>query len=186
LSERDLIEQAKRGDDAAFEAIVRPCLDLAFRTAFILTRDAADAEDATQSALLKAHAQLDRFRAGEPFRPWLLRIVANEAKNAVRGRVRRRTDSFADDFDTPASGDHDPVEHMVALERSAWLVSHINMLPENDRIAIHCRYALELTEDEMASVLGCARGTVKSRLHRALARLRQHIEEEREREGVTT
>ncbi len=186
MSERDLIERAKGGDDSAFERLVRPCLDLAFRTAFIVTRDSSDAEDATQAALVKAHAHLDRFRAGEPFRPWLLQIVANEAKNIVRSRVRRRSDPFAEDGsgDVPAN-DVDPARHMEALERSAWLVSHINMLPENDRIAIHCRYALELTGDEMASVLGCAPGTVKSRLHRALARLRQRIEDERMREGST-
>ena len=185
MSERDLIERAKRGDGSAFEELVRPYLDLAFRTAFIVTREAADAEDATQGALIKAHAHLDRFRLAEPFRPWLLQIVANEAKNVVRGRVRRRADPFGDGIDRHVidSGD-DPLRWIESLERSAWLVSHINLLGENDRIAIYCRYALDLAEDEMAAVLDCARGTVKSRLHRALGRLRQQIEAERDREEV--
>lgn len=185
MSERDLIERAKRGDGPAFEQLVRPYLDLAFRTAFIVTREAADAEDATQGALIKAHVNLDRFRAGEPFRPWLLQIVANEAKNVVRSRVRRRADPFGDGVDRRFSGGDDPVEWLESLERSAWLVFHVNRLGENDRIAIYCRYALGLAEDEMAAVLGCARGTVKSRLHRALGRLRQQIETERDREEVT-
>lgn len=186
MSECDLIAQAKRGDGSAFEQLVRPYFDLAFRTAFIVTRDAADAEDATQSALIKAHGHLDRFRAGEPFRPWLLQIVANEAKNLVRSRVRRRLDPFDDGVDRYISGDDDdPVEWIESLERSAWLVSQVNRLGEVDRIAIYCRYALDLSEEEMAAVLGCARGTVKSRLHRALGRLRQQIETERSREEVT-
>lgn len=186
MSERDLIERAKRGDGPAFELLVRPYLDLAFRTAFIITRNAADAEDATQGGMIKAHAHLDRFRAGEPFRPWLLQIVANEAKNDVRGRVRRRTDRFDDGADRHVlDSNDDPLRWIESLERSAWLVSHINRLGENDRIAIYCRYALDLAEDEMAAVLGCARGTVKSRLHRALGRLRQQIETEHDREEAT-
>ncbi len=186
MSERDLVDRAKRGDDAAFERIVRPCLDVAFRTAFIITRDAADAEDATQGALIKAHAHLDRFRTGEPVRPWLLQIVANEAKNIVRSRVRRRTDPFADDVDRLGiETGNDPVRWIESRERSAWLVSNINALGENDRIAIYCRYVLDLSEEEMAAVLSCARGTVKSRLHRALGRLRQQLESEPDHEEVT-
>lgn len=186
MAERDVVAQAKRGDGAAFERLVRPYLDLAFRTAFIITRDAADAEDASQAALIKAHAHLDRFRTGEPFRPWLLQIVANEAKNVVRARVRRHIDPYNDKDDRDSPGhDGDPAGAIEALERSAWLVGHINQLGESDRIAVYCRYALDLSEEEMAAVLGCARGTVKSRLHRALARLRQRIEAEQRHEEVT-
>jgi RNA polymerase sigma-70 factor (ECF subfamily) len=184
LAERDVIEHAKRGDGPAFEQLVRPYLDLAFRTAFVITRDAADAEDATQAALIKAFAHLDRFRGGEPFRPWLLQIVANEAKNVVRSRTRRRSDPFADSFEPGTTDADDPLHQLESLERSSWLVTHINQLGENDRIVIFCRYALDLTEDDMASVLGCARGTVKSRLHRALARLRARIEADQDREEV--
>ena len=178
----DLINQAKRGDPRAFEVLVRPCLDVAFRTAYLVTRDAEDARDATQTALIKAYGALGRFRRDEPFRPWFLAIVANEAKNLVRSRVRRRTDSWPDAGE-PASGgeDEDPLVEIEARERSAWLVAHINRLEPNDRIAIYCRYALDLTEQEMAAVLDCPQGTVKSRLHRALGRLRARIDaEERE------
>jgi len=179
LAEQDLVQRAKRGDGPAFDDLVRPCLDLAFRTAWLVTRDAADAEDATQSALIRAFTHLDTFQAGAPFRPWLLRIVANEAKNLVRGRTRRRSDPFADDgAGEPPDPTSDPLPQIEALERSAWLVAHVEALTEPDRIAILCRYALDLNEEEMASVLDCARGTVKSRLHRALGRLRARIEAE--------
>jgi RNA polymerase sigma-70 factor (ECF subfamily) len=177
LAEPDLIDQAKRGDAKAFEELVRPCLDVAFRTAYLVTRDAEDARDATQTALIKAHGALGRFRSYEPFRPWFLAIVANEAKNLVRSRVRRRTDPWPATGE-PADGDDDPLADVVARERSAWLVAHIDRLDTNDRIVIYSRYALDLTEQEMAAVLDCPRGTVKSRLHRAIGRLRARIEAE--------
>jgi RNA polymerase sigma-70 factor (ECF subfamily) len=178
LAERDLVEQAKGGDGVAFDRLVRPYLDVAFRTAYLVTRDAADAEDATQAALIRAFTHLDTFRATEPFRPWLLRIVANDARNVVRSRVRRRSDPLPNPDETRAGEADDPTFALEALERSAWLVSHINTLDEPDRIVIYSRYALDLTEAEMAAVLDCPRGTVKSRLHRALARLRTRIEAE--------
>lgn len=176
MPERDLIEQAKRGDGRAYESLVRRYQDLAFRTAFLITGDEGDAEDATQSAFLKAYFSLSRFRPEEPFRPWVLQIVANEARNARRTRQRHRirTDGGATADDMPAP---DPATdlHVIARERSAWLVAHINALSPEDRQVIYCRYALELSEAEMASVMDCARGTVKSRLHRAVGRLRDRV-----------
>lgn len=177
MSERDLVVVAKRGDGRAYEALVRRYQDLAFRTAYLITADAQDAEDATQTAFLKAYLHLSRFRADAPFRPWMLRIVANEARNARRARQRHRgqEDLDADGEALPAP---DPsVElQMVARERSAWLVAHIDTLSRIDRQVIYCRYALDLTEAEIADVLDCPRGTVKSRLHRALGRLRARLD----------
>jgi RNA polymerase sigma-70 factor (ECF subfamily) len=181
VTERDLVIRATQGDERAFELLVQPHLDLAFRTACVVTRDASDAEDATQTALIKAHASLTRFRRDAPFRPWLLQIVANESRNAVRSRVRRRSDALPEDSESPdIEPGNDPVSVIESSERSAWLLEHINRLPESDRLLIHCRYVLELSEAEAATVLDCPRGTVKSRLHRALAKLRHQIEAESE------
>lgn len=179
----DLIDQAKRGDPRAFEELVRPCLDVAFRTAYLITHDAEDARDAAQTALIKVHGAIGRFRRDEPFRPWLLAIVANEAKNLVRSRVRRRTEPWPNAGEPATAGDDDPLAEIVTRERSAWLVAHINRLDTNDRIAIYSRYALDLTELEMAAVLDCPRGTVKSRLHRAIGRLRARIDAEQQEEA---
>lgn len=178
MQEADLIGRAQQRDDDAFAELVRPYLDLAFRTAWIITRDASDAEDATQTALIKAHGAIDRVRPEAPFRPWFLAIVANEAKNGVRSRTRRQTDPLSDEMSATIVADpiNDPATHAEANERSAWLAGHVDRLAEMDRLVIHCRYSLDLSEDEAAQVLGCARGTVKSRLHRALGRLRQQIE----------
>lgn len=179
MSERELVEQAKRGNGRAYESLVRQYQDLAFRTAFLITRDAGDAEDATQSAFLKAYFHLSRFRSDAPFRPWILQIVANEAKNTRRAHQRHllRASEEARWADLPAA-DPSPELRLIARERSAWLVAHINALSEDDRLVIYCRYALDLTEAEMAGVLGCARGTVKSRLHRAIGRLRARLGQE--------
>ncbi len=177
MSEAELIAQAKRGDREAYEALVRQYDQLAFRTAYVLTGDAGDAEEAAQSAFMKAYLNLSRFRVDAPFRPWILRIVANEARNTRRSRTRHRLHEVTEDGSLELPVPEPGVDlQLMAKERSAWLVAHINELNESDRVVIHCRYTLDLSELEMADVLGCARGTVKSRLSRALGRLRQRLE----------
>ena len=85
-----MVELARAGDDDAYAALVRAHQDVAFRTAMLITANAADAEEAAQDAFVKAYRALHRFRAGEPLRPWLLTIVANEARNRRRSAGRRR------------------------------------------------------------------------------------------------
>src|ERR687885_1363603 len=89
LEEAELVERAKRGDADAYEQIVNAYQGLAFRTAYLLAGNAADAEEAAQDGFVKAWRALGRFRSGEPLRPWLLRIVANEARNRRRSSGRR-------------------------------------------------------------------------------------------------
>jgi RNA polymerase sigma factor (sigma-70 family) len=89
LDEHLLIERARRGDEEAYAELVHAYEGIAFRTAYLLTRSAPDAEDAAQDAFVKAWRALGRFREGAPFRPWLLRIVANEAHNRRRFAGRR-------------------------------------------------------------------------------------------------
>ena len=87
--ERDLVLLAQAGDARAYEELVRAHQEVAFRVAYVITRNAADAEDAAQEGLVKAWRALGRFRTGEPLRPWLLQIVANEARNRARSTGRR-------------------------------------------------------------------------------------------------
>jgi RNA polymerase sigma factor (sigma-70 family) len=173
LDDQELVERARGGDTRAYDALVRRYQDVAFRTALVIAGAAADAEDAAQEGFVKAWHALPRFRVGAPFRPWLLAIVANEARN--RRRSGRRQDDLALRVaeDRP-SGDAAPSPEAAALatERRRLLLAAINRLPEADRQVIACRYFLELSEAEMAAALGCRPGTVKSRLSRALARLR--------------
>ena len=178
LDDQELVEQARGGDARAYEALVRRYQDLAFRTAYVIAGSAADAEDAAQEGFVKAWHALSRFRAGAAFRPWLLTIVANEARN--RRRSGRRQDDLAlRAAEVRPSGDAAPSPEAAALagERRRLLLAAVNRLPEADRQVIACRFFLELSEKEMAGALGCRRGTVKSRLSRAIARLRDAVAE---------
>ena len=150
--------------------------DVAFRTAYLVAGEAAEAEDAAQEALVKAYYALGRFRPGAPFRPWLLTIVANEARNRrVAAGRRARLAARASVEQTGAGAEPLPEPSALAREERAALLRAVNGLREEDRRAIACRYFLDLSEAETAAVLGCARGTVKSRLSRALGRLRQAL-----------
>jgi RNA polymerase sigma-70 factor (ECF subfamily) len=179
LSDDELTGRTKRGERQAFEELVRRYQAIAFRTAWIILRDESEAEDATQSAFLKAYLAIGRFRSGAPFRPWLMQIVANEAKN--RQKVTQRHRSHTAETDERLLASPQSLEgQVVDQERDTLLVSQINLLNEQDRMVIYCRYALDLSEAETATVLGCPQGTVKSRTHRALARLRERMQVSRD------
>ena len=150
---------------------------IAFRIAYLLAGNAEDAQEAAQDAFVKAYRALARFRPGAPFRPWLLRIVANEARNRRRSAGRRealilREAAGAASADAAPS----PEAALLSAERRDELLAAVNRLREGDRAAIACRYFYELSEEETAAALGCRRGTVKSRLSRALERLRTELE----------
>jgi RNA polymerase sigma factor (sigma-70 family) len=172
--EEALVERACRGDPTAFEELVLAYQSLAFRTAFVIAGDAADAEEAAQDGFVKAHRALGRFRPGEPFRPWLLAIVANEARNRRRTRGRRAALALRAAAEPDASGE-DPEEAALGGERRERLLTAVEGLRDDDRDVLACRYFLELSEEETAAALGIARGTVKSRTHRALSRLQEEL-----------
>ena len=174
----ELFTRAQRGDAAAYEEIVRHYQQVAFRTAYMITGSAAEAEDAAQDGFMKAFRALDRFRPGAPPRPWLLRIIANEARNRVRSTQRRHGLELrlAEGF-RPGDAAPSPEAESVAAEDTRRLLDLVNALTEEDRLVIASRYFLELTGDETAAALGIPEGTVKSRLSRALARLRARMEE---------
>jgi RNA polymerase sigma factor (sigma-70 family) len=174
----ELFARAQRGDTAAYEEIVHRYQQLAFRTAYVITGSAAEAEDAAQDAFVKAYRALASFRPGAEPRPWLLRIVANEARNRVRSTGRRQQLELrlAEGF-RPGGAAPSPEAATVAAEDRRRLLALVNGLSEEDRLVISSRYFLELSGEETAAALGIAEGTVKSRLSRALTRLRARVEE---------
>ncbi|HZD17077.1 MAG TPA: sigma-70 family RNA polymerase sigma factor [Actinomycetota bacterium] len=176
LEDAELVELAKGGDVQAYGELVERYRDAAFRIAYLITRHAADAEDAAQDGFVKAYYALGRFRTEGAFRPWILRIVSNEAKNRRRAAGRRERLRLRLADGGPSGGTAlSPEATALERETSAALLSAVESLPERDRDVIACRYLLELSEAETARVLGVRPGTVKSRLSRALTRLRSAI-----------
>jgi RNA polymerase sigma factor (sigma-70 family) len=178
LEDAELARRAREGDDDAYEELVKRYGPIAVRVAWLVTRDHDEAQDAAQEAFVKAYYALPRFRPDLPFRPWLLRIVANEARN--RARSGRRRDRLALRAATVSDGDAAPSPETAALaqeDREA-LVSALNRLAPRDREVIGYRFLLGLSEAETAEVLDVRLGTAKSRLSRAMAKLRQVLEVE--------
>lgn len=179
LREQEWLARAQRGDLAAYDALVRQYEQLAFRAAFLITRDANEAADAAQDAFVRAYRALGSFRPGEPFRPWLLRIVTNQALNRMQAARRRlkMTERYAKAMDQEAAPPT-PQRWVEAREQNDRLMEAVRRLAPHEQSLIALRYLLELPESEVAASLDIPRGTVKSRLHRTLAKLREIIRQD--------
>ncbi|MCX5264717.1 RNA polymerase sigma factor [Streptomyces sp. NBC_00199] len=174
VDEAAVIARVRAGKPEAYAELVRAHTGIALRAARALGAG-ADAEDVVQQAFFKAYRSLGRFRDGSAFRPWLLSIVANETRNTVRTAGRQR--SLADreaafiEAEPLKSSSADPAVAALASERRVALLGALEKLSENHRLVVTYRYLLEMGEPETAAALGWPRGTVKSRLSRALRRL---------------
>jgi RNA polymerase sigma factor (sigma-70 family) len=154
---------ARAGDGRAFEELLAPLVDPAFRLAMTILKDRGAAEDAVQESALKAWRHLGKFRSGASLRPWFLTIVANQCRTARRARwwsVQRlaeitqlpsRDDRWAELMDLDAALDRLPRHHLQVL-------------------ALY--YHLDLPIDDVARILGCSQGGARQRIHRALEALR--------------
>lgn len=174
LNESDLIRRARQGDGSAWESLVRAHQEAAFRLAYLILADSDQAEDVAQEAFLRAYQALQRFDADRPFRPWLLSIAANLARNQRRSLTRylaamRRL--VQGETDPPVSVEARSSQNLEA--EGLWRA--MRRLDQLDQQVIYLRYFLDLPVAETAQALGVAEGTVKSRLHRALNRLREVI-----------
>ena len=167
IDDAEAIARSRDGDLDAYAVLVARYTLRAHRAAFLLGAG-EESDDVVQEAFVKAFRHLSRFRAGEPFAPWLLRIVANETRNLTRSR-RRRT---AEPGGTAADG---PADEVLAAERRTQLLAAVNALPDRERQVLVCRYFLDLSEAETAQVLAWPLGSVKSRTFRALNRLRGRL-----------
>jgi len=176
--EARLVVAARAGDQRAYAQLLERHQAVAFRAAYLIAGSRADAEDATQEACVKAWLALASFRTTDPFRPWLVRIAINEARNRRRASGRREGLALR-----IAAGSREPrlatsaeTEALGGEEREQ-LLAAVTALGEADQLVIAARYFLGLSEAETAAVLRLRRGTVKSRCSRALERLRARLEE---------
>lgn len=174
-ADQAMIDRVRAGETDAYAGLVRRYAADAHRAA-VISGAGSDAEDIVQVAFVKAYRSLNRFRDGAAFRPWLLRIVVNETRNVIRaGERRRAATERAARLDGNPVGDHDPAAAALLDERRAALHAALMQLPERQQQVVVCRYLLDLDEYETATVLGSPRGTVKSRLNRALKELRRGL-----------
>jgi RNA polymerase sigma-70 factor (ECF subfamily) len=177
--ERKLLREAQRGSEEALEVLVRRHWPLAHRAAYLVIGDATAAEDVAQEALVAAIRSLDRFDLRRPFGPWLHRIAVNRAidharARAARGEVASGTAEEAElrgDPRAPADGEPDP--------RAGRLRGALAGLSPEHRAIVAMRFLLDLSPGEIAAELDLPRGTVNSRLRRALDHLAADIGEER-------
>jgi RNA polymerase sigma-70 factor (ECF subfamily) len=176
LTESELMERARSGDIAAYEELVRRYEQLAFRAAYLVCRDTDEARDAAQEGFVRAWRALPRFRSGAEPRPWVMRIVVNAARNRRRGSGRRTNLALRMAQDRPSDGAApSPEVAVLAGERRQALLAALNRLRDEDRLVLGMRWFLEMGEAEMAEALAVPRGTVKSRLSRAMQRLREQL-----------
>ncbi|MBV9329753.1 MAG: DUF1002 domain-containing protein [Chloroflexi bacterium] len=168
--------RVRQGDTHAYARLVERYQSSAIRLATLVTRDPTEAEDVAQNAFIKAYYALDSFKPDSSFRAWLLRIVVNEARNsrsAARRRTTVQTRFGAEVVDDAARSAEDSA---VANEQRVALLVALDDLRDDDRAVLAYRYLFAMSEAEMAQALGCQLGTVKSRLSRALRRLRERLD----------
>jgi RNA polymerase sigma-70 factor, ECF subfamily len=176
LDESTLIRHATNGDAAAWEPLVLAHQQAVFRLAYLLLGDPDDAEDVAQETFLRAWKHLRRFDPTRPLRPWLLSIVSNLARNRHRsvGRyVAALTRAFRNE-PPPVNIEEKSTQKLESTE----LWKAVQTLSIADQQIVYLRYFLDLSVNETAEVLQIAEGTVKSRLSRALERLRGIIQQE--------
>ena len=170
----ELLRRAQDGDLAAFSRIVLDHQSAALRLATLITGDSTEAYDIVQEAFVKVHHAIGGLRSSESLRPWIMRIVANQAKNTQRSRWRhdrRLSRHAALRPDATVDVEQVAINDVQAQDLLA-SVAHLN---ERDRRIIGCRYFADLSEAETAHTLGIAIGTVKSQTARALTRLRAQL-----------
>src|SRR5919202_6467132 len=147
MDEQSLIARAQRGDLQAYDALVRQYEQLAFRAAYLVTRDEQEAADAAQDAFLRAYRALGSFKLGQPFRPWLMRIVTNLALNRVEAAQRRARMAERYTQEVIVSADNPSPERVIAQrEQSERLLQAVGQLTPAEQTLISLRYFLELPE----------------------------------------
>lgn len=180
LDESALIVRARQKDPEAWAALMREHQEAVFRLAYLILRDPEAAKDVTQETFVRAYRALDRFDDGRPMRPWLLRIATNRAYNWQRslGRYWRALRRYRLLEPAVSPGRNPPEKTVEQRETARRVWGAIQDLNDPDQEIIYLRIFLELSVAETAETLEIAEGTVKSRLHRALQRLKKVIRED--------
>ncbi len=166
-----LIQAAKRGDDEAFEILLRPLLEPGYRLAGGMLQDHQAAQDAVQGAAFKAWRKLGQLRDGSEMRPWFLGIVANECRSVRRSRWSTVLALFQQP--APEAAAPDAVVNRFELRRA------LRGLDEKKRLALVLHWYLDLPLEEIAAITGSSIHAVEGQVRRGMQELRQRMEEHR-------
>lgn len=175
-TEYDLVMRCQAGDPQAFEALFTLYHEDVFRFAYLVVRDAGLAQDVVQEAFLKIFRSIGRFQFRSSFKSWLYRVAVNEAISLLRRRkIREDLDASAEEVEMQApcaSRDWQPEEAVLEDEERSLLRWAIGQLDPVHRTVVVLKYFHDFSDPEIAAIVGCPPGTVKSRLHRARELLR--------------
>ena len=179
-----LVRQAQKGDSEAFDALVRTFSQRMYNLAYRMVGNHADAADLAQEIFIKLHKSIGKFRWKSSFSTWLYAVGANTCRSGLRKIIRVsqretvRLDREGDDeqkFPEPADPGDLPPEQMGRAEVSVAIQAAIDTLSEDFRVIVILRDIQELSYEEIAEVLKCTIGTVKSRLARARMKLKDKL-----------
>ena len=173
MSEDLTIARCQEGDREAFRVLVDRHKDVLYGTALLMTGNRAVAEEAVQEAFLSAWSGIGGFKLGRPLKPWLTRILVN----GVLTQKRKRSIPTVPIADSGGNGVPSVSDHTEVIESRAVVRQALATLDPQQQQVVVLRYFAELTVPEISEAMGVKEGTVKSRLHRALSRLREHLEE---------
>ncbi len=173
--DQQLVERAQRGDKHAFELLVVKYQRRLGRLISRFVRNAAEAEDVTQEAFIKAYRALPAFRGDSAFYTWLYRIGINTAKNHLLAQARRAPTSTPFDAEEAEAFEDASLLHEVATPENELMSkqvvevvnSSLQQLPEDLRTALTLREIEGMSYEEIAAVMNCPIGTVRSRIFRA-------------------
>lgn len=185
MDEKTLIAAAQGGDVHAFNLLVRSYQRIAYNVAYRVLGESESAADATQEAFLSAFRSLSQFRGGS-FKAWILRITTNECYDQLRRKKRRPEDSLDDLTVEPdhssmmADGQELPEDYVMRQELGAVIQEGLMTLPDDQRMVVVLADIQGYSYEEIAEIMGVALGTVKSRLNRGRARLRDSLLTNRE------
>ena len=186
MEDRLLVEEAQRGDRAAFEALVKRYETKVIRLAYGFVKDAATADDLAQDVFVKAYLHLSRFRFDSEFGTWIYRIAVNHIKDYLRKTARRKEVPLEEAVERRFSAD-DPVlareAEIEAERRKTAVFQTAQSLPPKYAMILMLRDVRGFSYEEIAGVLKISPGTVDSRLHRARRLLRKRMAPVLAREG---
>lgn len=175
LSDEELVERGRAGDDAALSELVERHHAAAYRVAFSMLQEDDAAQDVVQDAFIKGFRALAGFRGEASFRTWILTIAGNEARSALRRRGRRR-ETALEDAGPVRSQQKPPDMEAVDAQEAAWARKMMETLPEKQKLSVALRIEEGLSFKEIGEIIGSSEGAARVNYFHGIRRLRELLQ----------